>query len=89
MRLHVFSVYDSIAEKFNKIFCDINQASAIRAFKNAGIEEINKKDFFLYHVGEFNDSDGTLKKYDVPRRISDNFTDENDTYPESLESNQK
>jgi hypothetical protein len=74
MKMHMFSIYDSIAEVFNKPFTEVNAASATRLFKNSLSDNVNKRDFFLYHVGEYDDNKGTLIPYNVPKRIADMLT---------------
>lgn len=73
MKHNLFSIYDSIAEVFNKPFGEINQASATRAFKEALTDNVNAKDYMLYHIGEYNDNSGLITPYDVPKRVADNF----------------
>lgn len=68
MKLSVYSIYDKVAEVFNKPFTDINDATATRNF-NASIEnERHKDDYELYCLGGFNDNSGMLEPAS-PRRI--------------------
>jgi hypothetical protein len=74
MKTNLYSIYDSIAEVFNKPFAENTDGSAVRAFKQALAENPNKKDYLLHHVGEWDDNKGTGKFFDVPKRIADNYT---------------
>lgn len=73
MKNHMFSIYDSIAEVFNKPFAEVNEAAALRAFTQALTESPHKLDYMLFHIGEYNDNTGILTSYTVPKRIGDMF----------------
>lgn len=60
MKLGLYSIYDNIAEVFNKPFTEINDNSATRSFVESLNDRNNKTDYDLYRVGEFNDSNGEL-----------------------------
>ena len=74
MKTNLYSIYDSVAEVFNKPFAETTNGSAERAYKQALADNPNAKDFLLFHVGEWDDNKGTGKFFDVPKRIADNFT---------------
>ena len=67
MKLIMYSVYDTIACVFNKPFCDINDASAIRSFDQSAGEQPHFGDYELYRVGEYDDSNGYITPLDVAR----------------------
>lgn len=73
MKANLYSIFDSLAEVFNKPFTEHNNATAIRAFQEALKDNPNCRDFFLYHVGEWNDAKGVVTPFDVPKKISDTF----------------
>ena len=65
MKLKAYSIYDSAASAFNQPFFLHNDGMAIRSFQdNVNHEEshLNKHpdQFTLYHVGEFDDQEGTM-----------------------------
>lgn len=60
MKLYMYSVYDSVAEVFNKPFYEINDASATRAFKQSIDDNPNRLDYSLYLVGSYNDNTAQL-----------------------------
>jgi hypothetical protein len=62
MKMIMYSIYDSVAEVFNKPFISHNDKDAMRGFRRS-IEEVGeegKSDFFLFRVGEWNDSEGKV-----------------------------
>lgn len=73
MKLNVYSIYDNVAEVFNKPFTDINDGTATRAFTNSVSKEINKDDFVLYRLGSFADNNGSLVSEVNPVKIYSGF----------------
>lgn len=69
MRSNLYSIYDSIAEVFNKPFLQPNDASAIRAFTESASEQVHIKDYALYCLGEFNDNNGSIVPQTTPVKI--------------------
>jgi len=66
---NLYSIYDTVAEIFNKPFTAINDGDARRSFE-ASIKDITQKnDYVLYHIGAHNDNDGTLQANKVPVKI--------------------
>jgi hypothetical protein len=63
MRLQLYSIYDTIADVFNKPFTAHNDADAIRAFTQSFEQgnQANKNDYVLYHLGEYNDANGEIE----------------------------
>lgn len=67
-RLQAFSVFDKVAKAFMPPFFIPNIGMAIRAFgddvtrSNSHISK-HPADFDLYHVGAFDDNDGTLYSF--------------------------
>jgi len=74
MITNLYSIYDSIAEVFNKPFGETTNASAKRAYRQALADNPNAKDYLLFHVGQWDDNKGTGTFYDVPKRIADNYS---------------
>jgi hypothetical protein len=62
MIMQMYAIYDTVADVFNKPFTAHNDADAIRAFSQSFEQgnKANKQDYVLYHIGEYNDSDGSL-----------------------------
>jgi len=61
MKLNMYAIYDKVAEIFNKPFTEINDASAVRAFKQSlDDNKAVKEDYELYNVGVFTDHDGVI-----------------------------
>ena len=71
MRTNLYSIYDTIAEVFNKPFTHHNDSAAIRAFTDSLKENQynHKDDYALYAVGEWDDNKGVIHAYDVPKKI--------------------
>jgi hypothetical protein len=67
MKLVMYSIYDSVAEVFNKPFVAPNDATAVRAFEG-NKEDANIKDYVLYRVGEWNDASGDCTPC-VPQKV--------------------
>jgi hypothetical protein len=70
MKLKMYSIYDTVAEVFNKPFCDHNDQSAVRAFTHSLLakETPDKNDFQLYRIGSFDDSNGEIE-HENPSRV--------------------
>ena len=73
MKLGMYSVYDNLAEVFNRPFAETNNNTAIRAYKESTKDNPNSKDFILYHIGHYNDNSGEMIKLENPVKISDNY----------------
>lgn len=69
MKLHIYSVFDSVAEVFNKPFTDINDATAIRAFVEGIKDNPHKNDYQLFYLGEYHDSTGDIIPVKSVKRI--------------------
>lgn len=72
-KLQMFSVYDTVAQVFNKPVFDLNNASAIRGFTMGLQDNSNKTDYELYRIGEFDDSNGTFTPEQAPVKIYTGF----------------
>ena len=83
MKLYLYSIYDSVAEVFNKPFSEVNDAAAIRAFKQSLNDNPNSKDYYLYHIGIYNDATGQLEQ-DQHTRIADMFTTQEEPKMEAV-----
>jgi len=87
MFLNLYSIYDTVAEIFNKPFSDVNDASAIRAFSQSLEENKNKNDYVLYHIGGFDDNSGSITCDKAPLKLKSGFelkTAEVTQLPENL-----
>jgi len=73
MFLNLYSIYDNVAEVFNKPFSDINDASAIRAFSQSVEDNKNKDDYTLYHIGGFDDNSGSITADKSPKKLRSGF----------------
>lgn len=70
MILQIFTIYDAMCRAYLKPFYDHNKGSALRGF---GDEANNKEsklcqhagDFTLFHIGEFDDQDCSIKMFDA------------------------
>ena len=69
MRTQLYSIYDTIAQVFNKPFTEFNDESAKRAFQQSSEKQAYINDYALYHLGEYNDNDGTIVPVSAPVRI--------------------
>jgi hypothetical protein len=77
MKMSMFSIYDSVAEMFHYPFKAHNGADARRAFEQSMLEQKMPKDrmtdYTLYHVADWNDSDGMVTPLKVPLKICSGF----------------
>lgn len=60
MRLSVYTIYDVIAQTFNKPFTEINHGTATRSFKQSLAGAPNPEDYILYYIGTFDTENGEL-----------------------------
>ena len=74
MKTIMYSIYDTIAEVFNKPFTDHNDASASRSFTQSFLsqEKSNKEDYVLYRIAEYNDSTGEISPC-LPMKVMSGF----------------
>lgn len=89
MNMNMYSIFDTVAQVFNKPFTEINNATAIRAFSSAVNENPNKNDYALYHLGSFTDHDGVLVPIANPTRIYTGFDIDQIDVPETLKEQAK
>lgn len=68
MKTSLYSVYDTIAETFNKPFVEHSHATAERAFRSSVIDQAHKDDYVLFYLGDYDDSNGSIDPV-VPVRI--------------------
>lgn len=73
MKLSIYSIYDTVAEVFNKPFTDINDATAKRSFIQSVKEQPHKNDYELYHIGDFTDHDGQITGGKGVRKLMSGF----------------
>ena len=85
MKLSIYSIYDSVAEVFNKPFTSINNATAEREFVQSVKEQPHKNDYILYYLGDFNDANGQIVQKDPVRLLGGiDIKMEAETVPEGL-----
>lgn len=74
MRLQLYAIYDTIADVFNKPFTGHNDQDAIRAFTMSFEQgnKANKEDYVLYHLAEYDDSNGEIKPV-TPLKVYSGF----------------
>ncbi|AXL14467.1 nonstructural protein [Microviridae sp.] len=86
MKLNIYSIFDTVAEVFNKPFTDINNATAIRSFTQSVLDQPHKNDYVLYNMGEFDDNSGHIQPNKTPTKILSGFDvkNENQEIPEML-----
>ena len=62
MKIVMYTIYDTVAEVFNKPFTAHNNADASRAFTQSFGDggQSNKDDYVLYRIGEYNDATGEI-----------------------------
>lgn len=70
----MYTVYDSVANAFNNPIYAINDGTAIRLFTEGANDENsfiskNPESYALYHIGTWNEQDGTAYTNEVPRKI--------------------
>jgi len=75
MNVGIYAIYDSKAEAFLQPFFSQTTGTAIRAFKQAANTPENNfyeyaEDYTMFHLGDFDDQDGTITAYDAPVSIS-------------------
>ena len=77
MVLTVVSIYDRVSETFGRLFFSVSAGSAIRSFsdeiKNESPDNMlfkHPKDFELYSLGTFNDSDGKFTLSETPKLLT-------------------
>lgn len=83
MLLGAYSVYDECTETYGTPFFVVNDKTAERAFfqlwtdPNSTVFQ-SPKDFSLYYIGQFDDSDGAITKSSNPRLIrrADQYAEE-------------
>lgn len=69
----MYSVYDTVSEIFFAPMIEVNDASAIRSFERSiKVEGVNKLDYELYYIAEFNDNNGEFEET-VKRKIYSGF----------------
>lgn len=84
MILQIFAVYDSKADAYLQPFFMPSKGQAMRSFQDLSNEpktQFNKhpEDFTLFHIGEFDDMDATIKTLDakIPLALASELKDTN------------
>ena len=74
MRQKMYSIFDSVAEIFNKPFLSHNDRDATRSFIQGINDQAfqNKGDYYLYLIGEFNDHTGEITPC-IPEKVYSGF----------------
>lgn len=75
MIVQVMCVYDSAADAYNQPFYTNAIGQAIRSFSDSCSDKNHAfykhaKDFYLYHLGTFDDQTGKFSMLKEPKRIS-------------------
>lgn len=73
MKLNIYSIYDVVAQVFNKPFTDINDGTAVRSFVQSVNDQPHKNDYVLYKLGSLTDHNGVIEPSDVPIKIHSGF----------------
>lgn len=69
----MYTIYDSVAEIFNRPFVDHNDASATRAFERSLESNPNKNDYSLYRIGTYDDESGMVTPSMTPVKVRSGF----------------
>lgn len=74
MKSQVFAVFDTKVRAFMTPYFAQTEEAGIRSFVNAAQDQNtmlckNPEDFVLFHLGEYDDSDGSFNTFDAPRSI--------------------
>lgn len=72
MKKEIYAVYDKVSEMFGHVHAEINEASAVRAFKNSFVDNPNKNDYELYYLGTFTDHNGEVDGI-PPKKVCTGF----------------
>jgi hypothetical protein len=72
MKQSLYSIYDTVAELFNKPFTEINDATAMRAFTEMASKQPHKNDYALYKLADFIDHNGEIAPCE-PQKIMTGF----------------
>lgn len=83
MELNLYSIFDTVAQVFNKPFTEINNDTATRVFRNTMVDNTNKNDYVLYHLGTMTDHDGVIDAK-VPLKVISGFDIKNEV-PQMLQ----
>lgn len=72
--MHLFTVYDMVAERYMKPFWGTNIASAIRGFSDACLDKDSPffdhlEDYALYNIAQFNEETGEVTPI-VPFKVA-------------------
>lgn len=82
----MYTVYDRVAEVFNKPFTEINDASATRAFKESIKDNPHGTDYDLYKIAEYTDHDGIITTDPTyPKKIISGFVQEPEQHLEAVQ----
>lgn len=69
MKVYIYSIRDIVADVYNKPFQDLNNASAIRSFKEACTEQPHKDDYELWLIAEFDNTNGLITDMQLDQGI--------------------
>jgi hypothetical protein len=88
MKLKIFTIFDSAASAFKQPFFMHNNGIAIRAFSdlvNSDDQNVeiakHPEQFTLFHIGEYDDSTGSIVPLDTPISVSTGVELIEDTKP--------
>ena len=81
MKLSIYSIYDTVAQVFNKPFTDINDATATRAFKDSVKDQPHSKDYCLYKLADYFDNNGSIQPLENPLKLISGFETSEEELP--------
>lgn len=83
MKLQLYTVYDAKSHAYTQPMFFINEAVALRAFSQAANDPASylcqsASDYSLFHIGEWDDDDATIKTLNAPHclGLASNFKKE-------------
>lgn len=79
MKMGVYAIYDATAEVFMRPMFLVNDATAIRGFINAVLNEksdlfTNPGDFTLYKVDEWDDVEGRFEMLEIKQQLGNGLS---------------
>lgn len=60
MVVRLYAVFDRVAQQCGPLVDSVNDGTAMRQFKDAFRENVNRQDYQLLYVGEFDQAKGVL-----------------------------
>lgn len=69
MTTEIFTIYDKVACQCTGIIHAINKADAVRLFKRKFKDAVEREDFELLKLGQFDHDKGIIDSLDLPENI--------------------